>query len=338
MPDLVPRTRTAGSDSSDAVRHPPFFIVGAARSGTTMLRLMLDRHPEVAIPGESHFIPELWGRRRNYGTDGRVEDREAFVRDLSELRTFRRWDLSPDLVRKELEVLSDPIFAQAVEAVFLAHAHSRGKERWGDKTPDYVEHLPLLARLFPDALFVHLIRDGRDVALSTIDLERRHQKAATAGYFWARAVRQGMAAAAFLEPNRYREVRYESFVGDPEGQIRRLAEFLDIPFHPALLEHDRNAGQRIPEGVRRLHPNVALPPTRGLRDWRRDMRPEEIEEFEAVAGRQLLAAGYQLSGRSVGPIVRARAWGRMIPFVLDYLRRRLRRRRRRAGPTNRASS
>lgn len=312
------------------VRRPPFFIVGAARSGTTLLRLMLDRHPEVAIPGESHFIPPLWKRRGRYGRDDRIEDRDAWLRDLSAQRTFRRWDLSPELVRQELDRIPHPTFAQAVEAVFLAYARSRGKTRWGDKTPDNVEHLPLLAGLFPQARVVHLIRDGRDVALSTIDLKRLHRRAATAAYFWARALRQGRAAAPSLGPGRYLEVTYETLVEHPEREIRRLAGFLDIPFHPAMLQHDREAGDRLPEGVRRLHSRVALPPTRGLRDWRRDMRPEEVEEFEAVAGRELLAAGYELSGRRFGLLVTARAWSRMVPFGLSYARSRVRGRTRAA--------
>jgi hypothetical protein len=306
---------------------PPFFIVGAARSGTTLLRLMLDRHPEVAIPGESHFIPPLWARRRRYGRAGSIDDREAWLRDLSAQPAFRRWDLPIELVRRELDALPDPTFAQAIEAVFLAYAHSRGKERWGDKTPDYVEHLPLLAHLFPTARFVHLIRDGRDVALSTIDLQRLHRRAATAAYFWARAIRQGRTAARLLGPERYVEVRYEELLDDPEGEIRRLARFLDLAFHPAMLEHDREARERLPEGIRRIHGRLALPPTKGLRDWRRDMRPSEVEEFEAVAGRELLAAGYEPSGRHIGVLARARAWSRMIPFGLTYAVRLLRARR-----------
>jgi hypothetical protein len=269
----------------------PFFIVGAARSGTTLLRLMLDRHPEVAIPGESHFISPMWARRRRYGRGGRIEDRDRWLRDLSVQPAFRRWGLPTEAVRRELDAIPEPTFAQGVEAVFLAHAHSLGKDRWGDKTPDNVEHLPLLSRLFPEARFVHLVRDGRDVALSTIDLERLHRRAATAAHFWARAFRQGRAGSRFLGSERYLEVRYEAVLDDPESEVRRLCGFLDLEFDPAMLEHDPSASERLPAGrIRRMHGREALPPTPGLRDWRRDMRPSEVEEFEAVAGRELLAA------------------------------------------------
>jgi Sulfotransferase family len=306
---------------------PPFFIVGAARSGTTLLRFMLDRHPDVAIPGESHFIAPMWARRRRYGRDDRIEDREAWLRDLLTLGTFRRWGLPVEAVRHELDPIDAPTFAQAIEAVFVACARSGGKTRWGDKTPDNVEHISLLARIFPKARFVHLVRDGRDVALSTIALRRLHRRAATAAYFWARAFRQGRGAASSLGPARYLEVRYETVLDDPEGEIRRLCRFLDLPFDPVMLEHDQHARDRLPERFRRLHPGVALPPTKGLRDWRRDMDRREVEEFEAIAGQDLLAAGYELSGRRIGQSARVRAWSRLISFAVAYVFRRMRSRR-----------
>jgi hypothetical protein len=292
-----------------------------------MLRLMLDRHPDVAIPPESHFIPELYRRRRRYGRGGRVSRIDPFVRDLQAHHRFREWELPLDAVRQELGRSGEDLpLGRAFEAVFRAYAAALGKPRWGDKTPDYVDDLPLLARLFPTARFVHLIRDGRDVALSVLDLRHLHRHAASVAFFWGRQIRAARAAAAAL-PGRYLEVRYERLVADPEGELRALCAFLDLPFEQAMLRGDPRDRERIPAGRRRLHSAAVTKPREGVRDWRRDMSRAEVEEFEAVAARDLSATGYEPSTRP-GLRARLRARARLGGFARLWLRRLVRRARR----------
>src|SRR6478672_7956226 len=109
---------------------PPMIVLGVGRSGTTLLRVMLDRSSQIAIPYE--------------------------------------WGISPEDVRPRLH--EGMTTGEAIAAVFEVYAQHEGKPRWGDKTPLYMQHLPLLERLFPDGLWVHLVRDGRDAALSFLSL------------------------------------------------------------------------------------------------------------------------------------------------------------------------
>ena len=136
----------------------PLILLGVRRSGTTLLRVMLDRNAELAVPDESYFVPQLARRHRG------VVDVDAFVDDLRRLPTLVEWKLSPDDVAQRLR--PGMTTGAAIAAVFETYANGRGKARWGDKTPLYMQYLPLLERLFPDARFVHLVRDGRDAALS----------------------------------------------------------------------------------------------------------------------------------------------------------------------------
>lgn len=274
---------------------PPFFVVGAGRSGTTLLRVMLDKSPEVAIPPESHFIPVLWKRRGRYGRGGRIERPDVFLRDLEAFPRFQQWNIPPSSVRDQLDLWSAPTLPQAIEACYLAYVSRVNKTRWADKTPKYVNHISLLSRLFPDALFVHLIRDGRDVALSVLSREKMHRHAASAAYFWAKSVRNGRGAGRELGAARYLEVRYEDLVGEPEVQLGRLCGFLSLSFDPAMLLRDELALERVPPTKRHLHARLALPPTKGLRDWRSEMSPTEVREFEAMASNELADAGYELS-------------------------------------------
>ena len=146
-------------------RPPAPFVVGATRSGSTLLRLMLDAHPEVAIPSETHFVPDVIKacRRGGAGADE--------VADL--IIGHHRWGdfhLDPDELRRRLRALPRVRPGDAVRTVFELYAEGKGKSRWGDKTPGYARHMPSIERALPEARFVHLIRDGRDVALSVIPL------------------------------------------------------------------------------------------------------------------------------------------------------------------------
>ena len=172
---------------------------------------MLDSHPELAIPGESHFIPELWG------SFGRKRWSRRRARELHDtLRghpRFEKWQLADDDVVAAFEGARG--FPDAIRGLYRGCARARGKPRYGDKTPDYVDHISLLAELFSEARFVHLIRDGRDVALSLVDVPFGPDTLPSAATYWADKVRAGGRAGGGVGTQKYLEVRYEELVCDP---------------------------------------------------------------------------------------------------------------------------
>ena len=278
---------------------PPFFIVGSARSGTTLLRLMLNAHPEVGIPPESRFITELY--------DGRDEvDTSAFLTALAAHKRFKLWGLPIEAVTEALPP-GRAAYAVAAGAPFAAWAQRRGKPRWGDKTPRYVEHVPLLARLWPGARFVHLIRDGRNVALSYADVSFGPKTVAAAAALWARRVRGGMDDGRALGTGRYTELRYEDLVGDPESHARRLCDFLELDFDPGMLDHGSSGGDLVMPWATQGNPNILRPATPGLRAWEGVMPPAQVEVFEALAGDLLAELGYPRRFASPSGAARLRA-------------------------------
>lgn len=302
------------------------FVVGVPRSGTTLLRAMLDSHPALAVPGESPFLVRLSGRR--YARAGRFET-ERFLADLLAEDRFRRWGLAPGEVRRALLGPPPEGFADAVRRVYGAYATSRGKPRYADKTPGHVRHVGLLSRLFPEARFVHLIRDGRDVALSLGELGWEPRGLEAAAALWLRMVRAGRRAGRALGPSRYREVRYEELVADPRGELRSLCGFLDLDFDERMLDYPARAAEvlaplRSPEA----HRSLFLPPTRGLRDWRREMTPGNLARFESVAGPLLEELGYARGVRrpplSAHVSARLRLGGSEVRTVLRRAGKRLR--------------
>jgi hypothetical protein len=205
--------------------HRPIFIVGCQRSGTTLLRLILDAHPNLSIGPESRFLDDLakvtgedWSRIEPYGFP-RSYFHEAFA------------DLFHDFQ--------------------MAYAERRGKQRWGDKSPRYTMHIPFLDELFPNCQVVHVIRDGRDVVAS--HRERwGYGSAYKATAKWQRYIEAARAAGKQLGPARFTEVRYEALVVDPEPELRKLLDFLGEPWADAVLHHE-DALHDVTAGYERRH-------------------------------------------------------------------------------------
>lgn len=291
---------------------PPLVVLGVARSGTTLLRVILDRSPGIAIPEESRFIPLLARRHRGRVDTGRFRD------DLRRIPELRRWRLDPDAV----VVPPGARTAAAIAAVFEAYAAKQDKPRWGDKTPMYMRHLPLLDRLFPDAQYVHLIRDGRDAAVSFLAMPegtftRTWAHPSTAGGFacqWRTEVEAARRLGARVGAERYFETRYEELVVEPEMVVRSICRFAQLPFEPAMLEY---AGA-VDVSDKPQHQGLREPPTAGRRDWRRELTPTDTRAFEKVAGEVLSELGYELFDPSA---LRA---GRRASTALAWYRTRIR--------------
>ncbi len=270
------------------------FIVGCPRSGTTLLRLMLDNHPSLAIPDESHFIVELHDPGRPTASGQLTE--EILERVFGHER-FERWKFNPAQVRQMAAITRPPTYSEVIATVFGAYAAAQGKPRWGDKSPPYVKHIPLLAELFPRARFIHIIRDGREVATSLAAHEWGPPTPVEGASVWQRQVRAGRRAGRQLPADRYLELRLENLIAEPERVLRGACDFLDEPFAPEMLDYHRTAAKRVwtgesgdPKAVD--HSNVRFPPTPGLRDWRAGLSVAEQQAVEAAAQPLLGELGY----------------------------------------------
>jgi hypothetical protein len=287
-----------GGDTGD--RLPPFFVVGCARSGTTLLRCMLDSHRRLAVPPESHFIPRLAPRNARSAFD---------IERILENPQIRTWDIDAAAVRSAVVRRQAATFAEQVDALFGLYATARGKQRWGDKTPDYVEQITEIAAIFPDALFVHVIRDGREVATSLAQRAWGPASAVAGAFWWRRQVTRGRRDGAALPADRYLELRLEDLIADPESQLRRLCAFLGEEFDPAMLDYHLTAEARMREPQETLlaftHPDLAKPPTAGLRDWRAGLSTAEQEAIEAVCAPLLRELGYPTSPVQLRSTIRA---------------------------------
>jgi hypothetical protein len=218
-------------------------------------------------------------------------------------------------------------YAQAIREVYALYANRQGKTRYGDKTPSYVISMDTLGELFPEARFVHIIRDGRNVTQAFMDggWAKRVEDAAM---YWKLHVERGRRSGRKLGSSRYREVRYEDLIDDPPRVLDDLCRFVDVAFDDQMLEYQESA-QRWAESTSHpaRHQNIQRLPTKGIRDWRTEMSANNVAAVERLVGKLLTELGYELSGRSASPRVVLDAGARWAGWQSRRLRRHLRKRR-----------
>jgi Sulfotransferase family len=288
------------------ITNPYVLIVGCPRSGTTLLQRIVNAHPQIAIMPESHWIYQFFEKRRGLTPEGLVTP--ELISHLLDQPQFAGLQIG----REELEGLignGRPVFyASFIKNLFDLYGRARGKARVGNKTPGFVRRIPIVHSLWPTARFVHLVRDGRDMYLSTMHRPLKNPKpgvfdtweedpVSTAALWWELNVRLGRQAGSWLGPELYYEIRYESLVHHPAQECAALCAFLGLPYDDSMLHF--NEGQRKPDAAR--------PITAGLRDWQSQMPPHDVEQFEAFAGKLLDELGYSRAFPSPQPKTLERA-------------------------------
>jgi Sulfotransferase family len=290
-------------------RSSPILVIGAPRSGTTLLRIMLSSHPRIYIPPESDFIPRLYlGRiRAPMSRDRAVRDVQTIIANRRFLREWR--DAVPDPATF-VAALPELTPAALLDAFYRAYAAQHGASRWGDKSPIYTRYVPLLAEIFPSAQFVHLIRDGRDAALSTLAAypDRFYVDMYFAARSWRQRVRAARHAGRALGPARYTELRYEDLTADSEAALRPLCDWLGEDYAPAMCEPHKLARELLrPRG---RHAPVREPVHANSGGWQSRMPLADQRLFHAVASDLLADLGYDVADRGpLSPAERTRVAG-----------------------------
>jgi Sulfotransferase family len=285
-------------------------VVGCVRSGTTMLRAMLDSHSALAVPPESYFVAMAVALADRYETANGV-DQEALLRAVVQDPSFGEWQIPVAEVRELWRESQPADVPAALTDLYARYALGRDKARYGDKTPANVLYVELLAGAFPTGRFLHIVRDGRDVVPSLMEMHFGPDRFGAAALFWRDRVSRGRAGGQRIGADRYREIRYEDLVADPEPVLRGVCEFFELTYEPSMLRYHERADELL-DGLRFTHhvQGIRRPPARDVRDWRANLPDHEVQLFGALAGDLLDELGYERSGMAVSSRARveATAW------------------------------
>jgi hypothetical protein len=262
----------------------PFFVVGIYRSGTTMLRLMLNEHSRLHVPPESFFLVDLMDRLPMNAPLNQSDLQVAF-QTIAGHRRWAQWQIADDDLRAAIFSLREPSLSDLINNVFLLSCRRARKVRWGDKTPYYLEEIGRLHQLFPRAKFVHIIRDARDVCFSLRQVGwfgyHLHQ---IAGY-WRRVVSAGVHVGRRLGPDLYLQIAYEDLVHRSEAVLRQICAFLGEAYEAEMLQFYTHAATTLTPTEKEFHVKTFRSPEPSDTDrWRREMNFMQVATVEAIAG------------------------------------------------------
>jgi Sulfotransferase family len=274
------------------------------RSGTTLLRLMLDAHSCLAIPAETGFVADVAALIPE-GTNARA----PLFALITQYKTWPDFGLESDECKAVLEKVKPFSVTEGVRAVYRAYAHGHGKSRFGDKTPRYTAKLHKVQAVLPEARFVHVIRDGRDVALSMRDVWFGRDASIEEHIGnWRGRIQKARVQARQCQW--YMEVRYEDLVRTPETILRRICEFIELPYEDDMLFYFNRAASRLNEVSTRLNADGTVRVSKSERlfqhrftskpllqtrmgRYQREMTGQQRQRCASIAGDLLAELGYE---------------------------------------------
>lgn len=288
---------------------PMPIVVGSPRSGTTLLRLMLDAHSELSIPPETGFLT-LGPNLRGNGEQLRRNFYDAIVNYGHPGPSWNDFEISKEDFWSALSEITPFSVAEGYRAFYRLYATRRGKPRWGDKTPVYCKHLDTIRQLLPEARFIHIIRDGRDAALS---LRRMWfspgWEIETQASYWRECIVSARRAGAGHAD--YLEIHYEDLVLNTRATLERVCEHINLTYEDAMLNYHERAHDRLREHKGRSLPDGTPFLTQEQRfqqqqratkpldascvfAWKQEMNTDERRRFQVVAGDVLAELGYEV--------------------------------------------
>jgi hypothetical protein len=295
------RTREKLLPSSQGSR--PIFMIGAERSGTTLVMALLGAHPNIAVPEVAWYYPRFRPYIHTYGDLSQESNFRTLVDEMIFGLKTPLWDLpvNPATIVSELVDSADErSFRGAYSAILRRYADHHGKPRWGEKTPHNLFFIGEILEDYPDAQFIFITRDGRDASADYLESAFGPTNIFVAGEFWAFIQQYVQPWRERLSASQWFDLSYEDLVRQPETVLRRVTEFLGEPYDPRMLEfHTGLIAQR--RGATRDHAPLGKPISdRYVGIYKNLLSARDQGIFAAVAGDELKASGYAVD---VAPIV-----------------------------------
>lgn len=279
-----------------SVTRDPIFIVGAPRSGTSLLRNLLNRHSRIALADETYFFYYVYNRRGSFGNLSDLSNRKRLVSRFLETTRIKTQGFDLPALRKTLEEGADS-YEAFFDILLKTYASQQGKRRYGEKTPQHASESETLIRMFPDCKVIHLIRDPRDVVVSLKRMPWGDRSVVSNAKQWVACTR---GALQIRRSQNYHQLHYEDLVTDPERSLGLICEFLGESFESGMLDPD--SGQKAKAWwFERAQKAVS---TERIEKWRDELSALEVGLIEWVTRPTMEKLGYESTGEIPGLLAR----------------------------------
>lgn len=281
---------------NNSKNNSPFFIIGSGRSGNTLLRAVLCNHSKISIPPESYVLPNMVRKFKSYNYLPWKELIKIIVGELESHNQFFTWeiDVSPvyqkllkiDKKNRTLQTIVNKIYTYYSEEKFP------GFEIWGDKTPLNTFNLGWLDQLYPNAKYVHIIRDGRDVVSSYLKMGR-YAKVEDACRRWNRSIDLAKRFGTGKNKNQYHEIRYEKFVTSSKKEIIKICNFLNLEYENGMTNHREKLDVLGDANKLKHHNNLSRPINdNSIGKWKKNLNPKQKEKTNSLLSGNLTLLNY----------------------------------------------
>lgn len=279
----------------DDVEKQLFFIVGAARSGTTLAQLMISSHPDVMLPDETGFYPILYNRHVNIlGELSKPEDFERAVETTLNFHRIKDLDLDSDNIRSKCHT-GNLSWETILLAILAAVAEKYSVNRVGEKSPGHLHYIGLLKDRFPNSKFIHIIRDPRAVILSMTKVAFGSQDIKELCNRWQSAMEIHRKYADHLGSKRYMVVKYEDLVLESEKTLHSICEFLNIEFSPQMMEHHKRSFLGFNKRYIAHMSNTLKPVfSSSVEKWKDELNPWQVAVMQDLLSNDMHFMGYEL--------------------------------------------
>jgi hypothetical protein len=248
----------------------PIFVVGVDRSGTTLLNMMLDAHPDLFITYEQRTIITFYKKLTSYGDLSVEKNRIALITDI--LADKNVTVNFPNTSLSDFNLDECQSFACIIKNLYGLALKGQGKLMWGDKDPIYTQHIEILNEIFPNAKFIHLVRDGRDVALSLITKKWGPKTFTNAIMYWERTIHMTRRLLKMVDNGQTIELMYEDLVKAPEANLRKLCKFLQLEYNDKMLNSysaKAKDNKQVNDRIAGIHKNILdKPDTNQIFKWK----------------------------------------------------------------------
>lgn len=287
----------------------PIFIIGSPRSGTTLLRLMLTCHRSIVIPPECGFIIWLYEEFKSWSVTNLTKSNSLkhFINKLLECRKIETWHLEEENLIKYIISNRPHSYSDLVSCIYEFYGLSKWNSfnRWGDKNNFYINHIITLKEIFPDAFFVHLVRDGRDVACSYKNLIHKKDESKYAPNLtkkideiaeaWKSDIQTINDSFLSIGWNNVIEVKYECLVSKPENTLRNLTQKICVDYDPSMLHYyklNKELELEPKEFIKWKEKNLKPLIKEEIGRYKSELTDNEMLVLEEIAKNQLVYYGY----------------------------------------------